>query len=116
LQCGYSGITDKDSGLEWKYWMFSRIFCYCLSRTWSYSFFKKVLAQVRTKKAILNISDTRTITTMQALRKRNNRNPQLLSLACIFIIIERLHIFLGNNCCHFFSDSHRLLRHHATKF
>ena len=34
LQCGYSGITDKDSGLEWKYWMFSRIFCCWLSRTW----------------------------------------------------------------------------------
>jgi hypothetical protein len=31
LHCGYSGITDKDSGLEWKYWMFSRIFCCWLS-------------------------------------------------------------------------------------
>ena len=27
-------IIDKDSGLEWKYWMFSRIFCCWLSRTW----------------------------------------------------------------------------------
>jgi hypothetical protein len=34
LHCGYSGITDKDSGLEWKYWMFSRVFCCLLSRTW----------------------------------------------------------------------------------
>jgi hypothetical protein len=33
LHCGYSGIT-----VEWKYWMFSRIFCFWLSRTWPFTF------------------------------------------------------------------------------
>jgi hypothetical protein len=49
LNCGYSGITDKDSGLEWKYWMFSRIFCCWPSRTWPYIAFLNVFARFRTK-------------------------------------------------------------------